>query len=308
MPYDAGCGVLEGDLIVRASLPVPRARLLSVLLLSAVMAIVVSAPVLAGATGDLASGSMDEPRTFGRPLGVDAPTTDSARRRIYRRSGIDVSHWQGRIDWTAVAASGVDFAIVKATEGSTNVDEWYHRNRNRARRAGLYVTAYHFAHPGLTGHGTRPERIRRDARTEARFFLRNANLGPSDLIPALDLELSGGLRPVELRDWTMTFLETVRRAIGAKPMVYSTAAFWRSSLGDTTKIARAGFGVFWVAHWDAKAPDVPGREWLGRGWTFWQWTDCGRVEGIHDCVDRNTYTSTRSLTTLRIRHQQVRAR
>jgi GH25 family lysozyme M1 (1,4-beta-N-acetylmuramidase) len=264
---------------VRAQLSVPRGRAISLLLLSVVAAVV-----------------------------VGSATTAASRPHVYRRSGIDVSHWQGRIDWAKVAASGVDFAIIKATDGSTGVDEWYHRNRNRARRAGLYVTAYHFAHPGLSGRGTRAERIRRDARTEAHHFLRNANLSPRDLIPALDLELTGGLRSAELQDWTMTFLVTVQHAIGAKPMVYSTAAFWRSYLGDTPNIARAGFGVFWVAHWDAKTPDVPGREWLGRGWTFWQWTDCGRVQGIYDCVDRNTYTSTRSLKTLRIRHQQVRHR
>ena len=234
--------------------------------------------------------------------------TDASHPHIYRRSGIDVSHWQGRIDWARVAASGVDFAIIKATEGSTNADEWYDRNRTRARRAGLYVTAYHFAHPGLIGTGTRAQRIRREARREARFFLRHADLSPSDLIPALDLERAGGLEPVELRDWTMTFLTTVEHAIGAKPMVYSTASFWRTRLGDTARVARAGFDVFWVAHWDARTPDVPGREWLGRGWTFWQWTECGRVPGIHDCVDRNTYTSTKALRTLRIRHRQVRQR
>jgi lysozyme len=267
--------------MVRAQLSVIRARATSLLLLSVAMTLVMAAPVVAA-------------------------TTDSSRRHVYRRSGIDVSHWQGHIDWARVAASGVDFAIIKATEGSTSADEWYHRNRNRARRAGLLVTAYHFAHPGLTGRGTRHERIVRDARTEARFFLRNANLSPRDLIPALDLERTGGLGSAELQDWTMAFLVTVQRSIGAKPMVYSTAAFWRSHLADTAKIARAGFDVFWVAHWDARSPDVPGREWLGRGWTFWQWTDCGRVLGIHDCVDRNTYTSSRDLGSLRIRYRQVR--
>jgi len=53
---------------------------------------------------------------------------------------------------------------------------------------------------------------------------------------------------------------------------------------------------------------VPGREWLGRGCTFWQWTDCGRVLGIYDCVDRNPYTSTKALKTLRIRHRQAHRR
>ena len=84
-------------------------------------------------------------------IGIGSTTTVASRPHVYRRTGIDVSHWQGRIDWDVVAASGVDFAIIKATEGSTKADEWYHRNRVRARRAGLYVAAYHFAHPGPPG-------------------------------------------------------------------------------------------------------------------------------------------------------------
>ncbi len=290
--------------MVRARLSAFRARATSLFLLSCLMAFVMAAPVVASTSGGVASGLLDGLGTFGRSL--TPATTDSARRRVYHRSGIDVSHWQGRIDWTQVARSGVDFAIIKATEGAGTADEWYHRNRNRARRAGLYVTAYHFAHPGLSGRGTRSQRVVRNARIQARFFLKNANLSPNDLIPALDLEMAGGLGSSDLQLWTITFLRTVQASIGARPMVYSTAAFWRSHLGDTAKIARAGFHVFWVAHWDARIPDVPGRKWLGAGWTFWQWTDCGRVKGIYNCVDRNTYTSTKALKTLRILHQQVR--
>ena len=204
---------------------------------------------------------------------------------------------------------GVDFAIIKATEGSTE------RRRVVSPQSGTVPAVPASTSPPITSHirGSRATAAARSASgathgREAHFFLRNANLSQKDLIPALDLELSGGLRPAELRDWTMTFLVTVQHAIGAKPMVYSTASFWRSYLGDTTNIARAGFDVLWVAHWDARTPDVPGRKWLGRGWTFWQWTDCGRVPGIYDCVDRNTYTSTRPLKTLRIHRQQVRRR
>ncbi len=270
-----------------------------------VLTLVLGASVVAATSADAASGLMDDLGALGRSLGVEAPASHDSRPRLYRRSGIDVSHWQGRIDWDQVAAAKVAFAIIKATDGNATVDEWYSRNRVRARRVGILTTAYHFARPGLLGTGNREQRIRRDARSEARFFIRTAALRHTDLIPALDLERSGGLRAGELRIWTSTFLRTVQGAIGARPMVYSTAAFWRSHLSDTAKIARAGYAVFWVAHWDAQTPDVPGREWLGRGWTFWQWTDCGRVAGIYDCVDRNTYTSSHALHSLTIRRQQL---
>ncbi len=282
-----------------------RARASSLTAVGVALALVLGASVAAATSADAASGLIDDLGAFGRTVGLATRPSQEARPRVYRRSGIDVSHWQGRIDWVRVAAAKVDFAIIKATDGNRTVDEWYVRNRARARRVGILTTAYHFARPSLLGTGDREQRIRRDARSEARFFIRTAALRHTDLIPALDLEKSGGLRPGELRIWTMTFLHTVQSDIGARPMVYSTAAFWRTHLSDTAKVARAGYQVFWVAHWDAQSPDVPGREWLGRGWTFWQWTDCGRVSGIYDCVDRNTYTSSRSLHSLTIRRQRL---
>src|SRR6059058_1692614 len=64
--------------------------------------------------------------------------------------GIDVSHWNGSIDWSQVASSGERFAIMKATEGRTYVDPTYSSNRQGALDAGLAVTAYHFARPDST--------------------------------------------------------------------------------------------------------------------------------------------------------------
>lgn len=289
---------------MRQRLSASRVSATSLLITSIAMALVLAAPVVAGSTAGITSGVVESLRAFG--AGSD-PAPMAARARIYQRTGIDVSHWQGSIDWQRVADSGIDFAIIKATDGANRVDPWYERNRTRARRAGIATTAYHFARPGLSGVGSRHARIVRDARLEARFFVRQADLRRGDLIPALDLERSGGLRPSELRTWTLAFLRTVRGAIGARPMVYSNAYFWRTHMGDTAKVARAGFR-FWVAHWGARTPEVPGRRWLEQGWTFWQWTDCGRVPGIDDCVDRNSYSSTKALRTLTIGRQQVDAR
>jgi lysozyme len=62
--------------------------------------------------------------------------------------GIDVSHWQGQIDWKKVKASGVDFVYVKATEGGGYVDSWYERHIAGAIAAGLTCGSYHFFQPG----------------------------------------------------------------------------------------------------------------------------------------------------------------
>lgn len=286
----------------------PPIRTTPLLLVSVALAFLVGAPVVASSSGAVASDVFDAIGTLGRSAGLGGGTTDAKPPKVYRRTGIDVSHWQGRIDWALVAGSGIRFAIIKATDGSEGVDAWYTRNRDRARRSGIRVTAYHFARPGLMGRGSRETRITRDAQTEALFFTGVADLQRNDLIPALDLEQSGGLRPSELRLWTMTFLRTVKHEIGARPMVYSNAAFWARHMSDTAKVARAGFGVLWVAHWGARQPFVPARGWLGLGWTFWQWTACGRVPGIVHCVDRNQYVSTKSLASMSIRRQQLRSK
>ncbi len=186
-------------------------------------------------------------------------------------------------------------------------DEWYHRNRVRARRAGLYVAAYHFAHPGLLGHGSRAERIRRDARSEAHFFLRNANLSQNDLIPALDLELLGRppARGAARLDDDLPRDRAARHRGQADGLQHGLVLAQPPGRHDPDRACR--LSVSCGSPTGTRGPRTcPVVKWLGRGWTFWQWTDCGRVPGIDDCVDRNTYTSTRALKTLRIRNRQVR--
>lgn len=210
-------------------------------------------------------------------------------------TGIDVSHWQTYIRWRQVAQDGVDFAIVKATDGTWMKDHWYDRNKSRAEKAGLEFTAYHFARPGRQGGN-----VRTDARLEARWFLRHADLTPRNLAPVLDLEVSGRLGSAALRTWSLTWLRYVERRLDAKPMVYTSPGFWTGRAGNTRAIARAGFDDLWVAHYGTRRPNVPARRWDGNGWTLWQWTECGRVRGVRGCVDRNYYRG-RDVSDLSIR-------
>lgn len=200
------------------------------------------------------------------------------------RFGIDVSHWQGRIDWDKVARSGVQFVVAKATEGTWMVDPEYERNRTLARKAGLWFTAYHYANPSR-----RPG----DAVREADWFLRHARLRGTDLLPALDLEEDGGLTPAELERWTLQWMRRVETRLGVKPMLYTSPGFWSGWVDDSTDLARAGFHTLWLSHWGTRTPWIPADGWSGRGWTFWQWTDVGRVRGISGSVDRNIYSGPR---------------
>jgi GH25 family lysozyme M1 (1,4-beta-N-acetylmuramidase) len=192
-----------------------------------------------------------------------------------RIAGIDVSTYQRRIDWRQVAATRVRFAIVRASLGNTYVDPKYRRNVAGASTHGIVVGAYHFAKPGHAPW---------DARAEANHFLRVARNAPGDVVPVLDLEDSGGLSRPQLWRWAKRWLTHVRERTGLRAMIYSGNYFWSHYMGNTSWFGRHGY-PHWVAHWDVKHPDVPGRGWGGRGWTFWQWSATGRVPGIRGSVD-----------------------
>jgi GH25 family lysozyme M1 (1,4-beta-N-acetylmuramidase) len=71
-------------------------------------------------------------------------------------------------------------------------------------------------------------------------------------------------------------------------------------MADSTWVAMNGFNILWIAHWTpATAPIVPGLNWGGRGWTFWQYTSDGVVPGITGRVDLNRYNGT-NFTSVRI--------
>lgn len=197
--------------------------------------------------------------------------------------GIDVSHYQDTISWPAVAAAGKKFAVMQATVGSTYLDATYTTNRDGARAAGLPIAAYHFAAP-LSNPG--------DAVLQADWFVQNAGLGVGDLIPALDLERTGGLSVPDLQAWVRDWLNEVTTRLGVRPMIYTSPNFWKTSMGDTTEFADAGYNVLWIAHWDTRNPSVPANNWEGAYWTFWQYSDCGSVDGIAGCVDLDRYNGT----------------
>jgi GH25 family lysozyme M1 (1,4-beta-N-acetylmuramidase) len=194
--------------------------------------------------------------------------------------GIDVSHWQGAIDWPKVAAAGKRFAIIKATESTNYIDPNYATNHAAAKAAGLWTGAYHFAQPSTTAN---------DAVLEADYFAAHVNLGAGDLIPALDLEVSGGLSVTALQAWVKAFVDEVTAKVGCRPMIYTSPSFWSKYMGNSHALADAGYKTLWVAHWGVSSPTVPANNWGGHGWTFWQYTSSGTVPGIAGRVDLDRY-------------------
>ena len=229
----------------------------------ALLVAIVSAPAAS------AAGSHAQPNAVG--------TTSDATTRL---EGIDVSQWQGTINWPLVAGAGKAFAIIKATQGRTFNDPTYATNHAGAKAAGLWTGAYHFAEPDATAN---------DAIAEADHFVSIINLGARDLIPALDLEQSGGLSVAALQAWVIAWMGEVTAKIGIRPMIYTSPNFWTVYMGNTTVLADAGYKTLWIAHWGVTSPTIPANNWGGHGWTFWQYTSSGSVPGITGRVDLDRY-------------------
>lgn len=250
-------------------IPTPFRRPLVAAALTLVVAIAPSVP--AGgepAPGDGHAGSSGEARTAAATARVRldvGPTTP----------GIDVSHWQGEIDWRKVARAGKRFVFLKATDGHDFLDPTFFRNRTGARNNGLRVGAYHFA---------RPDPSKGDAVEEARWFVNRATPRPGNLLPVLDLETSKGLDSKGVTLWARRWVDEVRRLTGVTPLVYTSPYGWLSRTGDSRALARDG-APLWIAHWGVSSPLLPAGGWDGNGWRVWQYTSHGHVAGISGRVD-----------------------
>jgi GH25 family lysozyme M1 (1,4-beta-N-acetylmuramidase) len=221
---------------------------------------------------------------------VFSPATARAAPRL---PGIDVSQWQQTIDWSKVAGAGMRFAIARATKGQHYIDPTFHTNVEGARAEGIVVGAYHRATPsgGANANIT-------DARAEADHYLDVASPGVGDLIPALDIEETGGLAPPDLVVWVKAWVTRVTNHLGVKPMVYASPNFWTVNMGNSTWFADHGYRL-WLAHWNVSSPTVPANGWQGRGWTFWQWTHKPGLPGVTTDLDRDRFDGT-NLVTARI--------
>jgi GH25 family lysozyme M1 (1,4-beta-N-acetylmuramidase) len=210
-----------------------------------------------------------------------------------RIPGIDVSRFNGTIDWERVGSTTVEFAFVQASRGAGHdcavkpeqcgPDAFYDDNRAGATAAGIRIGAYHRAFANGTGR----RGARADAKAEARVFIAEVGeLRSGDLLPALDVESPfGRLNRKQLRLWVRTWLERVEERLGARPIVYTNTTSWAQT-GDTLRFALRGHPL-WVANWDVRKPVVPADNWAGESWTIWQYTSSGSVAGIDGRVDRN---------------------
>ncbi len=193
----------------------------------------------------------------------------------YPIHGIDVARYQGVIDWRTVAASGVSFAWIKATEGGDHLDPEFKSNWRSAGRAGMRRGAYHFYYFCRT-----PEE-------QARWFIRNVPKEAGSLPPVLDIEWNHASpsckrRPsgAEARHEAERFIKKITAHYGRRPLVYTTVDFYRD-----TAIGQLQGVDFWLR----SVAGHPEAVYPGSRWAFWQYTGTGSVPGIKGNVDLNAF-------------------
>lgn len=196
--------------------------------------------------------------------------------------GIDVSSYQGDIDWEVVAQSGVSFVYIKATEGGTFVDKSFSKNIRNARAAKIPCGAYHFFHPKIP------------VRDQVNNFVKAVGaLQPGDLQPMLDLESVyewNHITPTKRIEMIEQWVEGVRVALNCETTLYMSSSFADDVFLGAKQLSKY---ALWVAFYtEDDAPWVP-RPWST--WTFWQFTNRGRVEGIKTAVDLDLFNGTREL-------------
>ncbi|MCC3244547.1 glycoside hydrolase family 25 protein [Methylocystis sp. WRRC1] len=201
------------------------------------------------------------------------PATRSAEFAVH---GIDVSKYQGDIDWQAVKDSGVAFAFIKATEGGDRTDSKFQYNWAAAKAAGVPRGAYHFVYWCRPPH------------EEIGNFASVVPNDPDALPPVLDVEATPEsksckrtlYREEALRDMR-AMLEQMERHYGKRPIIYSSVDFYQAILHSD---ALSEYPI-----WVRSTKYHPKVRYGDRKWTFWQYRSDGRVPGIPGAVDQNTF-------------------
>ena len=189
----------------------------------------------------------------------------------YSMHGIDVSHYQGEINWkmlkqTRQGKFPVEFIFMKATEGGDFSDDRFVANFDSAKVHGFIRGAYHFYNP------------KTDADKQADFFIRSVKLEPGDLPPVLDIEMKSKDMK-KLQEDLKIWLRKVENHYGVKPIIYASYKFKTKYLNDSI------FNTYpyWIAHYYVDSVRYQGE------WKFWQHTDVGTLPGIDEKVDLNVF-------------------
>ncbi|MCM2294193.1 glycoside hydrolase family 25 protein [Allorhizobium sp. BGMRC 0089] len=210
----------------------------------------------------------NDPQDFGR----DSPS----RHDVH---GIDVSKWNGDINWQKVKQSGISFVFIKATEGKDVIDPKFQDYWRGARAAGIAHAPYHFYYFCST-----PDQ-------QADWFIANVPKASMDMPPVLDAEWNHGSKtcfrkpsPQEVRVELKRFMDRLEAYYGMRPIIYTSVDFHRDNL-----VGAFPDHYFWVR----SVAKHPSQIYADRRWAFWQYTSTGVIPGIKGEADINVFAGNR---------------
>jgi len=177
--------------------------------------------------------------------------------------GVDVSKYEGTINWPEVKASGVAFTFVRVSDGLNSPDATFDTNWSGSRAAGVIHGAYQFFEPA------------QDPIAQADMLLNKmGTFEADDLPPVIDVEVTGGLGPTAVHTAVQKWIDHVAAAIGRPPIVYVGAYFWDDQVGGANDTS----SPLWHAQYTSASCPTIASPWTT--WAFWQYTDSGKVTGI----------------------------
>jgi lysozyme len=188
-------------------------------------------------------------------------------------AGVDVSYYQGDISWPRVHRAGVTFAFIRAYDGIDVFDPKFVANWNGAKSAGILRGAYQYFRPDVSPIDQADALIR-----VLRMY------GEGELPPVLDVETLDGRALPDVAAAAKLWIDRVRAELHVEPIVYTNYGMWR-----WRPATELGTQPLWLAHYTTQCPSIPG-PWVR--WTFWQYTDAGRVPGIGGSVDLDVFDGT----------------
>lgn len=199
---------------------------------------------------------------------------DAKYPKGYSIHGIDISHYQGDIEWDNLKANALidgnplRFVFIKGTEGSSSVDPNFEGNFSNALKYGYVRGVYHFWSN------------KSSARSQAYYFLENVHLVDGDLPPVLDIEyIPEDIKVEDFQTTVLTWLHIVEDKYHVKPIIYTYFKFKERYLSAPV----FDDYPYWIAHYYVDKIEYKGE------WKFWQHTDSGLLPGIKGNVDLNVY-------------------
>jgi lysozyme len=176
--------------------------------------------------------------------------------------GIDVSRWQGAINWVPIAAAGYRFAVIRATVGNHYTDPRFYENWRGATENGLLVSAYHVVKPKQSA----------DSQIDRLFEVLEDRT--SDLPLVLDVELTDDKDAATITRVVKECADEIEKRDGRKPIIYTGSWFWTPNVHHTLDW---DVHDLWIAHYGVSKPTLPD-DWSE--WHFWQHSETGSVKGV----------------------------